>query len=297
EPYYSGFIFNTTYYSIPTITIGFARAFLSGGKNTNTNISLLEAALLPFEIVKIEKPIGNEDMLNPVDQTFAGYINFRFPESGTVLFLEWGRNEGPINIKDFILAPNHSDAFTIGVRKYGLFNNINLFAAIEYTNLARSSFWRMKETRDWLSENQFDYYTYDGRYWGAHSGPDSDDFTFLFGYSNKKISIIPSFNYERHSLTQMYIFLEQKANTKVYDNELGSVYLSEDRVIYDYGYPYAETKIEFKLDIRYVYKDLCFAVLYEHVKYVNFEFLGFNNPDGQKSSNVIMLKIEKLFTK
>ncbi|MEE9572978.1 MAG: capsule assembly Wzi family protein, partial [Candidatus Neomarinimicrobiota bacterium] len=217
KPYYSGFIINATYYSIPTITVGFARAFLSGGKNTNADISLLEAALLPFEIVKIERPNNQEDLLNPVDQTFTGYINLRFPKSGTVLYLEWGRNEGYKSFEDFILTPDHSDAFTIGVRKYGLFNNINFFAATEYTNIAHSSFWKMKATNDWYSNSQFDYYTYDGRLWAAHSGPDSDDLTILIGYSNKGLSIIPSFNYERHSLTHTYVLLDQKANTIVYD--------------------------------------------------------------------------------
>jgi hypothetical protein len=292
KPYYSGFIFNTTYYSIPTITLGFSRSFLSGGENTNYDISLLEAALLPFQFVKIEKPKYQEDILNPVDQTYTGYINFRFPNSGTVLFFEWGRNEGPDNLKDFILAPNHSDAFTIGTRKYGLFNSINLFIAIEYTNIAFSSFWQMRETLNWYDNTLFDYYTYDGRHWAAHSGSDSDDFSVLFGYSNNKISIMQSFNYERHGLTHAYTLLEQKAKTLVYENKkFGNIYLSDDRVIFeDDPYFFAETKLEFKLDIRYFYKDLRFALVYEYQNIINFEFKGI-----KKKNSVIMFSVEKNF--
>lgn len=293
EPYYSGFIFNTTYYSIPTITVGFARAFLSGGKNTDYDISLLEAALLPFEIVKIEKPSDQNDLLNPASQTFAGYINLRFPNSGTVLFLEWGRNAGPKSLKDFIITPDHSDAFTIGVRKYGLFNNINLFAAFEYTNIAHSSFWKMKETHDWYGDIQFDYYTYDGRHWAAHSGPDSDDFTFLFGYSNNGISIIPSFNYERHSLTHSYVLINEEANTLVYDKFFGQYYLNDERQIYRGVSQLAETKFEFRCDFRYRYKGFRISLYYEYEYVLNYEFSDYGDIQSRRSGNVLWLGVEK----
>jgi hypothetical protein len=296
KPYYSGFIINATFYSIPTITVGFARAFLSGGNNTNTDISLLEAALLPFEIVKIEKPNNKEDILNPVDQTYTGYVNLRFPKSGTVLFLEWGRNEGYKSFEDFMLTPDHSDAFTIGVRKYGLFNNINLFAAVEYTNIAHSSFWLMKDTNDWYSNYQLDYYTYDGRLWAAHSGSDSDDFTILFGYSNKGFSIMPSFNYERHSLTHTYVLISEEAKTIVYDKIFGNYYLTEERQIYRGVSNLAETKFEFRCDIRYRFKGFRFSLFYEYEYVLNYEFLHHGDIESRRSGNVLWIGIEKNIT-
>ena len=296
KPYYSGFIINTTYYSIPTITVGFARSFLSGGNNTNTDISLLDAALLPFEIVKIEKSNNKDDLLNPVNQTYTGYIELRFPRSGTELFLEWGRNEGFKNFEDFFLTPDHSDAFTIGIRKYGLFNNINLFSAIEYTNIAHSSFWLIKDTKDWYSDNQFDYHTYDGRTWAAHSGPDSDDFTILFGYANNGFSIMPSFNYERHSLTHPYGLIFEEANTVVYDKIFGDIYLTEDRQIYRGFSNLAETKLEFRFDIRYRLKGFRFSLYYEHENVLNYEFIEGNDFKSRRSGHVIWLGVEKDIT-
>jgi len=296
KPYYSGFIFNATYYSIPIVTVGFSRAFLSGGNNTNYDINLLEAALLPFEIVKIEKPDNQSDLLNSVDQTYTGYINFRFPKSGTVLSLEWGRNQGPENFEDFVITPDHSDAFTIGIRKYGLFNNINLFTAIEYTNIAHSYFWKIKDTKDWYSNWQFDYYTYDGRHWAAHSGPDSDDFTFLFGYSNKRLSIIPSFSYERHSLTHSYVLTEEEANTLVDDKIFGQYFVNEERTIYRGVSNLAETKIELCCDFRYKYKEFRFSVYYEYEYILNYEFLDHGDIISRRSGNVIWFGIEKDIT-
>ena len=297
KPYYSGFIFNTTYYSIPIITLGFSRAFLSGGNNTNYDISLLDAALLPFEIVKIEKPASNEDMLSPVDQTYTGYINLRFPESGLVVFLEYGRNEGPKSFKDFILHPDHSRAYIFGIKKYGLFNNLNLMFGFEYANLLQTLFWQLRETRDWNSAGQFDFNTYDGRYWAAHSGPDSDDFTIYLAYNNKKLSVMPSINYERHNVTHPNSLVNQNANTIVYDNFHRNYYIEEDRgVLYDMS-NLAEGKIEFKLDVRYLYKGYRLLLYYEFETVYNESFLHSSSllEVEKKYTSVLWLGFEKYF--
>ena len=273
KPYYSGFIVNTTYYSVPIITIGFSRAFLSGGENTDYDISLLEAALLPFQFVKIEKQSDQNDLLNPVDQTYTGYLNLRFPESGLVVFLEYGRNEGPENFKDLILHPDHSRAYVFGVRKYGLFNNLNIMFGFEYTNLIQTSFWQLRDTQDWYSASQFDFNTYNGRYWAAHSGPDSDDFTVYFAYNRNKLSIMPSINLERHSVTHASALVTQYAGTLVYDRIYGIYYLEEDRnVLYDIGH-LSGGKLEFRLDIRYLFRGYKFSFNYEHELHINQDFI------------------------
>ena len=299
KPYFSGFIFNTTYYSIPTVTFGFSRAFLSGGKNTNYDISLSEAALLPFEIVKIEKPSDRNDLLNPVDQTFTGYINLRFPKSGLVMFLEYGRVVGPESLKDFLLHPDQSRAYIFGVRKYGIFNNLNLMFGFEYANLIQTAFWQLRDTPDWNSATQFDFNTYNGRYWAAHSGPDSDDFTIYLAYNNKKLSVMPSINYERHNVTHPNSLVYQFDNTLVFDNIYGDYFLEEGRVVlYDMSH-LAEGKIEFKLDIRYLYKGFKLSLYYEFEKVYNEAFLHSSSRSEveKKNSSVLWFSIEKYFNK
>ena len=303
KPYYSGFITNATYYSVPIVTVGFSRVFLSGGKNTNYDISLLEAALLPFEFVKIEKPSNQDDLLNPVDQTYTGYINFRFPESGLVLFLEYGRIAGPESFKDFMLHPDHSRAFIFGVRKVGLFDNINLMFGFEYANLIQTAFWQLRDTPDWNSSSQFDFNTFDGRHWAAHSGPDSDDFTIYLAYNNNKLSIMPSVNYERHNVTHPNALVYQDANTIVSDEFYNEYFIEEEReALYDMS-TLAEGKVEFKLDIRYLYRGFRFLFYYEFENIYNQSFF-LSNPVGRatkkaqkKSNNIIWIGIEKYFKK
>ena len=301
EPYYSGFVVNATYYSIPTITVGFARAFLSGGKNSNYNISLLEAALLPFEIVKIEKSDNQKDIPNPVDQTYTGYINLRFPKSGLVVFLEYGRIAAPKSMKDFLLHPDHSRAYIFGVRKYGLFNNLNLMFGFEYANLIQTAFWQLRDTPDWNSATQFDFNSYDGRYWAAHSGPDSDDFTVYLAYNNKKLSVMPSINYERHNVIGPNALVFQNANTIVYDHFFGTIFIKEDRAVIYSSSHLAEGKIEFKLDLRYIHKGFKFFLNYEHEIIYNPSFLHSSPEQGKlepvqtKSNNIIWIGVEKYF--
>jgi hypothetical protein len=299
KPFYSGFIFNTTYYSEPIITIGFSRVFLSGGQNTDYDISSFEAALLPFQFVKIEEPENQEYIVNPVDQTYTGYINLRFPRSGLVMFLEYGRNEGPESFNDLILHPDQSRAYIFGVRKYGLFNNINLMFGFEYANLIQTPFWQLRDTRDWNSASQFDFNTYDGRYWAATSGPDSDDFTIYLAYNINNISIIPSINFERHNVSHPNSLVYQYANTLVYDNFYDIYFIEENRtVLYDMSH-LAEGKIEFKFDIRYLFKGYRFSFYYEFEKMYNQAFLHSSSRSEVevKNSNIFWFGVERYFKK
>ena len=296
QPYYSGFIVSATYYSVPTITFGISRSFLSGGKKSNYEIGAFEAALLPFEIVRVERPDNKPEMLDPIDQTFTGYVNLRFPKSDLILFLEWGRNEGFSSFKNAMVIPDHTNAFTVGLRKYGIFNS-NIFIGIEYTNIARSRYWKSVDSVDWYDFNIFDYYNYDGRPWAAHSGPDSDDFKILLGYNNQKLTVTPSFNYERHGMTHTtFILLDQKGGTVIYDDQLqGEYYLPEDRLVYRFKL-YSETKMEFGINIKYHFKNYILKLDYEHERVINYNFEGLFIPEGKRRGNVVLISVEKILS-
>lgn len=297
KPYYSGFIFNSTFYSEQIITTGFSRSVLSGGKYSNYEPELIEAALLPFEFIRVDKPKNLENSLDPIDQQSAAYINIKFPESGLVMFLEYGRTTGPENFKDFSLHPDHSRAYIFGIKKYGLFGNMNLMLGVEYANLTQTAFWDLRETDDWNSASNFDFNTFDGRYWGAHSGPDSDDFTVFVAYNNNGLSIIPSINYERHNVTHPNSLVFQEANTIVFDNIRGDYFLEVNRmVLYDMSH-LAEGKIEFKLDVRYLYRGFRFSLNYEFETLYNEAFLHSSSRSKveTKHSNIIWLGVERYF--
>ena len=101
---------------------------------------------------------------------------------------------------------DHTLGYQLGFKKYYINKNYSLLFAAEITstkepNSFKQSFFRgVPGTPNFYYKPEFDFFTYNGRIMGAHSGPSSDDLIFLFGY-NKGISrILLSFNRERNAL-------------------------------------------------------------------------------------------------
>ena len=142
---------------------------------------------------------------------------------------------------DFLSQPDHSMATVFGVRDYGIGNKKNWAWGFEWTNLMITYTSRHRPTGPgtWYERELYDYSSYYGRRWGAHSGTDSDDWYIYAGYLSDKLMVIPALNYERHGIV---------------------------------SHRPAEVKMEFRLDTRYKYKDIWFGIYYEK----QFEaFLGF----------------------
>jgi len=293
KPFFTAITSSITYYSEPIITFGFSRSYLTGGNRTSEVITRKEAMLIPFEPIYLEdKQTDTNDPLSSLDiwdQTLVGYLTMTFPKVGLVVFVEYGRNDHAWDKDDFIKQPDHTGASVIGLRKYGFFGNSNLVGGIEYTNLIKTKYWNDRQSADWYDRWNFDYWSYDGRHWGAHSGPDSDDFYLYFGYMGNSLSVMPSFNYERHG---------------VIDNKI-------PEYEYEYNPPeypwlhiwgnnrfWPEVKLEYRLDLRYKYKGFIFNFYYEHEKIINDQFRAWTNKAFQeRQSNVFWLGVERRFDK
>ena len=175
------------------------------------------------------------------------------------LFFELGYTDRWENINDYINYPDHGVGSIFGLRKFNFLNNNNLIFGFEYARLAQSSFWKIRKVQNWYGNSLFDYSSYDGRRWAAHSGSDSDDLYIYFGYQNENWSFIPSFNYERHGIL--------------------------------YTRP-AEVKMEIHLDFRYKWNEYWINIFFEREW---LEHAGFV-PDIWQIGNVIWLGIERDLT-
>lgn len=282
KPFYTAILSSLTYYSEPIITFGFSRAYLTGGQRTIEVISKRDAMLIPFEALYLkDKPV------DIWDQTLVGYLSATFPESGLTVFVEYGRNDHAWDKDDLIRQPDHTAASIIGLRKYGFFNNPNLVGGVEYTNLIRTKFWHYRSHADWYDRGVFDYWGYDGRYWGAHSGPDSDDFYAYFGYMSDKLTIIPSFNYERHGII----------DNKIPEREYEVSPVLHPHVNFDgNGRIWSEIKIEYHIDLRYKYNDFLFNLYYEREIIHNDQMRAhMNSAFIERKSNVFWFGVERRF--
>tara|TARA_Y100000590_G_scaffold466415_2_gene641718 strand:- start:794 stop:2296 length:1503 start_codon:yes stop_codon:yes gene_type:complete len=260
DPYFTALLFSTTFYNDPIITIGFSRNFLSGGVSTDRPFTVLDAALLPFDLLfidsKIKKYSSEWDAHDPWDQILTGYLSLNFKESGLKLFLELGTDDHRQNFIDLRSQPDHNSAAIIGLRKYGMFNKDNIFGGIEYANIKQSYTNKFRGGGLWWFKDYYNYHSINGRRWTAHSGSDSDDFYLFLGFLKNDLIVIPGFNYERHGIIN------------------GTL---------------PEVKIEFRLDIRFVYNDLNFNIFVENELVNNLGFVENNKIDN----SVIWFGIEK----
>jgi len=290
KPFFTAIISSITYYSEPIITLGFSRAYLTGGNRTIETITRKEAILIPFEPVYLEDKVDSTG--NPLsavdiwDQTLVGYFTATFPKVGLVVYIEYGRNDHAYDKEDFIRQPDHTGASVIGLRKYGFFKNPNLVGGIEYTNIIKTKYWDDRPNADWYDRWNFDYWSYEGRHWGAHSGPDSDDFYVYFGYMDDNLTIIPSFNYERHGV------IDNMVPEREYS------YIDEWLKFGGTYDDWAEVKTEYRIDLRYKYKGFLFNFYYEREKIHNDQFRGWaDKAFKERKSNVFWFGVERRFNK
>ena len=263
SPYFTGIVGNLTFHTNPEISIGFSRNYLSGGLPTDRPFTSWDAALIVFEQLLVDTKIKEYptdwDEHDPWDQVISGFILVDFPLSRLKLYSEIGTNDHRQNLSDLRAQPDHAIAYIVGLRKYGLFFNDNLIFGFEYTNLILGKFWKYRATPNWYNREFYDYSSYDGRRWAAHSGSDSDDLYIYFGYKDIKWSLIPSINYERHGV----LFTRPP-----------------------------EVKMEIRIDFRYSWKDYNFNILFEREW---LEHAGFIL-DEWRIGNVIWFGVERDIT-
>ena len=234
KPNYTALLGSYTYYSYPVVTIGFYRTFLSGGNQSWDGVSRSDAMLQPFQPFFKKTLFENnpDNFKDAADQFLSGSISILFPESKLKLHLEFGRNDHAWDIYDLRAMPNHSSASQIGFRKIGLFEHPEVIFGFEYTNLVSSPFYAFRSEGHWFNKYFFEYNTYNGRRWAAHSGSDSDDLIIYSGYLSEKQDLIISINYERHGIIEG-IKLTDMDDPQYYNNR-----------------HFPEVKIELKCDYR-----------------------------------------------
>lgn len=168
------------------------------------------------------------------------YLKLTFLDSKLIMFFEFGFPDKEFkNRALFETYPDHSIATNFGMRKYGLFNINELMVGFEYTSTLTSQYYHKLPTQNWYSNPINDFMSINGRRWAAHSGTDSDDFLLMFGYINKKFSLIYEKNYERHGVTYKFppeVKLESRILATYKMNNIFLNLFYENEVFEHYGF-------------------------------------------------------------
>ncbi|MDC1032346.1 hypothetical protein OAQ57_01765 [Candidatus Marinimicrobia bacterium] len=202
---------------------GIIRDFLSGGILTDDNEAIKESDAMAlvwgplFADSKKNSKYTTDWGFEPWDQIITGFMEIIL-DKHTHLYLEIGTGDHRKNFTDLLAHWDHNLAYVVGFRKY-LKNNKYLFGG-EYTSLTGNSNTRkFRGSGPWYDDWWYDYSSYEGRHWAAHSGADSDEFVAFIGKRSARSIFLVFFNRERKG-----IYLEKNIEIK---HELSIQYIRE----------------------------------------------------------------------
>lgn len=210
------------------LKFGISKSILSGGYQE-----------LPWSINNAALVILSSRNNKYWDYFYDFFVQYNGIESGIKLFAEIAVPKRSFSNYSPKTYYDHSIASNIGFRKYGAFDMKYLMIGAEYTNLIQGAYYNMMPTANWYSNNLYNYSSFNGKRWGAHSGSDSDDFLVIVGYLEENKSLIYGLNYERRGVT--------------------------------YNFP-PEVKFESRISLTHRFNNLFIQIIYEneHIRHYNF---------------------------
>lgn len=110
------------------------------------------------------------------DQLFSLFANWRMPADGGELWVEWAKAELPVSLADFLSAPNHAQALTIGAQKVQQMRRPGWAWRVgaEYSQTNQSSTYRERPLGSWYTSRAVPGgFSNKGQVLGAVIGPGS----------------------------------------------------------------------------------------------------------------------------
>ena len=234
--YFTGLSAHSTYYSNPTITIGFFRTYMSGNfsnliddTSLKTDWTLIDASKLLIEPLFGQSKSGlayttpGTPGFDKWDELLSAYVNITFPKELLKIYFELASDDNRGNYNDLRAHWDHTLGYIIGFRKYYKFRETKLFVGAEListkiSNTYNSKFWRGYPNKDnYYTREYYDYFSFKGRMMGAHSGASSDDQIITVGYNKGKGMLLVYINRERHGVKSMKHH-ERKSEFNIYYN-------------------------------------------------------------------------------
>jgi hypothetical protein len=126
------------------------------------------------------------------DQVYSLFGRWVFPKSGFEFYGEWGRTEFPTSLRDFLVAPNHSQAYTVGLqwRRAGFSSDDFWRIQAENTSVEQSPTFRDRPLGVWYTSRVVvQGYTNRGQPLGAAVGPGSSGQNLNIDYMRSNWSI------------------------------------------------------------------------------------------------------------
>jgi hypothetical protein len=121
------------------------------------------------------RALSDSTMIPGSDQIFSLFAQWALPRYGLESYVEWGRAELPVSLRDFLKQPEHSRGYTTGIqwsRPIGTDSRFRVQG--EVTNVEQSSTFRFRPIGSfYTSRSVTQGYTNEGQVIGAGIGPGS----------------------------------------------------------------------------------------------------------------------------
>ena len=141
------------------------------------------ADYLPVIGQLFKKNLPNEDAAKR-DQLASVFFRLILPKEKAEVYGEYGRNDHSLDLRDFLLEPEHASAYIVGLKKIfevNKQNNLELF--MEFAHLQNSQTMLLRELEGWYTHYQVRHgYTNLGQVIGAGIGTGSNSQSFGFNW-------------------------------------------------------------------------------------------------------------------
>jgi hypothetical protein len=135
----------------------------------------LEDYFAVFSAVRKKSQVGpdNPEGIDEFDQLLSIFGRWVLPGSGFEVFWEWARNDHSWELRDFLLEPEHSQAYTLGlVKSLEMSSNRLLSLGFELSHLERGTTFQVRSNGTYYEHGIVTQgYTQGGQIIGAAIGP------------------------------------------------------------------------------------------------------------------------------
>lgn len=161
---------------VPQLYLGLDRSFVVNSKDLGSGFSdyfPFLSALTKVSFYNKETGLYEEDGKKR-DQYISLFARWVLPESKAEVYLQYGRNDHSGTARDFLLEPDHSRAYIVGLKKLIPFRKTDQF--IEFgIEAIQASAGRVRAVEPWYAHYQVSSgYTNRGQVLGAGIGPASN---------------------------------------------------------------------------------------------------------------------------
>ncbi len=196
-----------------------------------------------------------------IDQLISVFLRWFWQKEKAEIYFEFGRNDASLNIRDFLLGPQHSRAYIFGISKiFNMSNSIYQFQVeYEHTQMSQSANYLIRDGGSWYLHSGVRHgYTHIGEVLGASTGPGTN--VDLFKFSLVRGLEVYGLRFERiaNDLDFFYLAFEDNKDWRRF------------WVDYNIG-----------LESTIVFKDFIFDTSIIYTRALNYQWELFDNPPGQ----------------